>query len=280
MPPNSYKDVQKFTECSEAFEELKRCLGSPQFLSQPGVGERFQLYLAISDVEVLTDQPLKRVLSSPALLGWLTTWVIQLSEFEISYVPRTRIRARVLEDFVTECTARSPPIIQGPRADDPSLPKPDCALYVDGARNRAEVLVMGGDNGAVEKSQSFKWIIFEHIPWAENENADRLSRLATTYYIELPEGVYVEVCDQPAYKEEVIKNITGSNTTDWRAPIIEYIANGKLPSDNLEAKKVQNRSFKYQIYQGELYRKSWDGPLLTYVASEDVPKVLAEVHEG
>ncbi|GAA0183965.1 hypothetical protein LIER_31288 [Lithospermum erythrorhizon] len=35
-----------------------------------------------------------------------------------------------------------------------------------------------------------------------------------------------------------------------------------------------------QIYQGELYRKSWDGPLLTSVAMEDLPKVLAEVHEG
>ncbi|GAA0138901.1 hypothetical protein LIER_00557 [Lithospermum erythrorhizon] len=115
---------------------------------------------------------------------------------------------------------------------------------------------------------------------AENENVGQLSRLATTYYTELSEEVYVEVCDQPAYEEVVVKNITSSNPMDWRTPIIEYLVHGHLPSDSLEAKKVHNRSFKYQIYQGKLYRKCWDGPLLTCVATEVAPKVLAEVQQG
>ncbi|GAA0185304.1 hypothetical protein LIER_32592 [Lithospermum erythrorhizon] len=34
------------------------------------------------------------------------------------------------------------------------------------------------------------------------------------------------------------------------------------------------------MYQGELYRKSWDGSLLTCVSTEDVPKLLKEIHEG
>ncbi|GAA0170618.1 hypothetical protein LIER_24842 [Lithospermum erythrorhizon] len=78
----------------------------------------------------------------------------------------------------------------------------------------------------------------------------------------------------------VIKNITDSNPTDWRSPITEYLANGQISSDTLEAKKLQNRNFKYQIDQRELYKKSWDGPLLTCVETEDVLKVLAKVHEG
>ncbi|GAA0178828.1 hypothetical protein LIER_29888 [Lithospermum erythrorhizon] len=97
---------------------------------------------------------------------------------------------------------------------------------------------------AVEISQEFKRIIFEHIPRDENE----MSRLATTYYSELPEGVYVEVCDQPAYREEVVKSIVGSNSMDWRDPIIEYFVQGRLPNNTLEAKKVQNQNFKYQMY--------------------------------
>ncbi|GAA0162911.1 hypothetical protein LIER_39497 [Lithospermum erythrorhizon] len=104
-------------------------------------------------------------------------------------------------------------------------------------------------------SQGFKRVIFEHIPMTENERADRLSRLATTYYRELPKGI-------------------------GGGPIIEYLTQGVLPSDSQEAKKVQNRSFKYQIYKDELYMKSWDGPLLTCVSTEDVPKLLAEIHEG
>ncbi|GAA0146976.1 hypothetical protein LIER_06790 [Lithospermum erythrorhizon] len=77
-----------------------------------------------------------------------------------------------------------------------------------------------------------------------------------------------------------IKSVADPTPTDWRTPITKYLTNGQLPNDNLEAKKVQNRNFKYQIYQGELYRKSWDGPMLICVSTEDVPKVLAEVHEG
>ncbi|GAA0154604.1 hypothetical protein LIER_43282 [Lithospermum erythrorhizon] len=220
-PPNNYKEVQKLTRClaalnrfisklgerilrflnnlrcmskenfswdedsKEAFEELKRYLGSPQLLSRPEVGEQLQLYLTISDVavssvilrevegvqkpiyyvshvlryaeerypiidkaaftlvistrklkayfeshpiQVVTNQPLKRVLSSPSLSRQLTTCVIELSEFEISYVPRTSVKVHALVDFVTECTARPPPIIQGPRADDQSLAKPDWVI--------------------------------------------------------------------------------------------------------------------------------------------------------
>ncbi|GAA0154437.1 hypothetical protein LIER_12418 [Lithospermum erythrorhizon] len=61
---------------------------------------------------------------------------------------------------------------------------------------------------AIRVSQEFKRVLFEHIPRAENEKADHLSRLATIYYRELPEGVYVEIRDQPAYKEEVIKRVS------------------------------------------------------------------------
>ncbi|GAA0149534.1 hypothetical protein LIER_08684 [Lithospermum erythrorhizon] len=101
----------------------------------------------------------------------------------------------------------------------------------------------------VEISQGFKRIIFEDIPRAKNEKADRWSRLATTYYSELWKRVYIEVCDQPVYNEEFINSITGSNPMDWRDPIIEYLAQEKLSKDSLEAKK-------------------------------DIPKLLAEIHEG
>ncbi|KAG9137251.1 hypothetical protein Leryth_023703 [Lithospermum erythrorhizon] len=34
------------------------------------------------------------------------------------------------------------------------------------------------------------------------------------------------------------------------------------------------------MYDDELYKKSWDGPLLSCVFQEDIPKILAEVHQG
>ncbi|GAA0172028.1 hypothetical protein LIER_25936 [Lithospermum erythrorhizon] len=228
-PPNSYKEVQKLTgclatlnrlisksgernlpffknlrhmskekfhcdeECSEAFEELKRYFGSLKLLSRPELGERLQIYLAISDVAV-------------SIVLLLDVEGIQKPVYYVSHVLR-------------DAEKRYPTIDKGNFA---------------------------------------------------------LSCLIS----ELLEGVYVEVCDQSAYKEEVVKSVMGSNTTGWRDPINKYLTEGILPSDSIEAKKVRSRSFKYQIYQGELYRKSWDGPLLTCMSIEDVPRLLAEIREG
>ncbi|GAA0161345.1 hypothetical protein LIER_17681 [Lithospermum erythrorhizon] len=66
----------------------------------------------------------------------------------------------------------------------------------------------------------------------------------------------------------------------WKTPIMRFLSEGRLPGNKQEAKKNQNRSFRFQIYQGELYKKSWHGPLLLCVSDKDAPKVLAEVHEG
>ncbi|GAA0144587.1 hypothetical protein LIER_35964 [Lithospermum erythrorhizon] len=34
------------------------------------------------------------------------------------------------------------------------------------------------------------------------------------------------------------------------------------------------------MYGNDLYKKSWDGPLLRCVSQENIPKILAEVHQG
>ncbi|GAA0148385.1 hypothetical protein LIER_36709 [Lithospermum erythrorhizon] len=44
--------------------------------------------------------------------------------------------------------------------------------------------------------------------------------------------------------------------------------------------KVHNRSYKFHMYHGELYRKLVDGPLLVCAFADNIPKVLFEVHNG
>ncbi|KAG9143454.1 hypothetical protein Leryth_016451 [Lithospermum erythrorhizon] len=34
------------------------------------------------------------------------------------------------------------------------------------------------------------------------------------------------------------------------------------------------------MYKEELYKKSWDSPLLSCVSQDDIPKILIEVHQG
>ncbi|KAL0456629.1 UNVERIFIED_CONTAM: hypothetical protein Slati_1002100 [Sesamum latifolium] len=62
----------------------------PYFLSYP--------------VGVRTNTPLKQVLGKPEASGRLIKWAIELSEYGISYLPRTTIKAQTLADFVSKMT--------------------------------------------------------------------------------------------------------------------------------------------------------------------------------
>ncbi|KAL0359467.1 UNVERIFIED_CONTAM: hypothetical protein Sangu_0796100 [Sesamum angustifolium] len=55
-------------------------------------------------VGVRTNTPLKQVLGRPEAPGRLVKWAIELSGYDISYLPRTTIKAQALADFVSEMT--------------------------------------------------------------------------------------------------------------------------------------------------------------------------------
>ncbi|GAA0152570.1 hypothetical protein LIER_11019 [Lithospermum erythrorhizon] len=113
----------------------------------------------------------------------------------------------------------------------------------------------------------------------QNVEADHLSRLDTTLYEELPQGVYVEIREVPTY-EGTSAFLVLEEPGDWRSPITRYLVNGQLPESTIEARKIKNRSFIFYVYNDELYKKAWDCPLLSCVSQEDISKILAEVHQG
>ena len=60
----------------------------------------FQAHIII----VLTDQPLKRAMSSPEVAGRMALWAIELSEFDIQYRLQTLVKGQVVADFIAEYT--------------------------------------------------------------------------------------------------------------------------------------------------------------------------------
>ncbi|XP_074336247.1 uncharacterized protein LOC141673401 [Apium graveolens] len=59
-------------------------------------------------IQVVTSQPLKKILTRPEASGRVVAWSIELGEFDLEYVPRMAIKARALADFMVECTFWGP----------------------------------------------------------------------------------------------------------------------------------------------------------------------------
>ncbi|GAA0147406.1 hypothetical protein LIER_07115 [Lithospermum erythrorhizon] len=161
-------------------------------------------------------------------------------------------------------------------------------VYVDGAKNSkgsgAGLLIRGPNglemeyalrlifkttnNEAQYKAMvaglelDFTRFIFEHIPRTENEEADRLSKLATTYYDKLPMEVYIEVRDRRAHEEVSIRAFF-EEPQDWRTAIAKFLQEGEFLDDTAEARKIQHRSLRF------CSKRSFGGSLI-----EELPIVL------
>lgn len=62
--------------------------------------------------------------------------------------------------------------------------------------------------------------------------------------------------------------------------IIKYLREGELPSERVEAKKVQKRVAHYILREGKLYTRSYSMPLLKCLTNDEENYVMRGIHEG
>ncbi|KAL0462545.1 UNVERIFIED_CONTAM: hypothetical protein Slati_0142100 [Sesamum latifolium] len=65
---------------------------------------RLRPYFLSHPIGVRTNTPLKQTFGKPDTSRRLVKWAMELSEYDISYLPRTTIKAQALADFVSEMT--------------------------------------------------------------------------------------------------------------------------------------------------------------------------------
>ena len=70
---------------------------------------RLRPYFQAHTIEIPTEHPMKQILHKLETLGRLIKWVIEFSEFDIRYKPRTVVKGQVLADFIMEFTPQIPP---------------------------------------------------------------------------------------------------------------------------------------------------------------------------
>ncbi|GAA0140579.1 hypothetical protein LIER_01895 [Lithospermum erythrorhizon] len=85
--------------------------------------------------------------------------IYYVSEFDISFFPRTSIKSQAFADFIIECTTQCPQVISGLGDFEPGLSNPKWVLFVDEARNKkgsgVGVLLRGPDGVVMEYDLRF-----------------------------------------------------------------------------------------------------------------------------
>ncbi|GAV77506.1 RVT_3 domain-containing protein [Cephalotus follicularis] len=118
------------------------------------------------------------------------------------------------------------------------------------------------------------------VPRAENIRAGQLSKLATAEELEKNQTVLVDYLDRPTISEADVMDIDVPKETNWMTPFINWLRNGILPEDPVEARKLVYRANRFQLRDENLYKRSFSFPWLRCMTPLEANYALREVHEG
>ncbi|XP_010678230.1 uncharacterized protein LOC104893792 [Beta vulgaris subsp. vulgaris] len=113
-----------------------------------------------------------------------------------------------------------------------------------------------------EEIKTLKRFVLDQVLRSENHQADALSKLASSAEGDMPRTMFWEprkCLDEPHHRVQEI---------------------GRLPTDPLEAKYVKARDKWFELWDGTLYKRAFNRPLLKCISREDALDVLKELHEG
>ncbi|XP_064953720.1 uncharacterized protein LOC135635929 [Musa acuminata AAA Group] len=112
---------------------------------------RLRPYFQAHPIEVITDRPLRLVLSKFDVAGRLLKWAVELGEHDIQYTPRTAIKAQSVADFIAELTPST--------GEELEPPRDTWTLHVDGSANAkgagAGLVLVTPDGRSIERSFRF-----------------------------------------------------------------------------------------------------------------------------
>ena len=119
---------------------------------------RLKPYFQAHTIVVLTDKPLRKVMSSLEAAGRMALWAVELSEFDIQYRLRSAVKGQVVADFIAEFT-----LGDGQGAEE----KRQWNIYTDRSSNRRA----GGAGVVIQtpKGDKIQCMIRLDFPTTNNE---------------------------------------------------------------------------------------------------------------
>ncbi|GJU76214.1 reverse transcriptase domain-containing protein [Tanacetum coccineum] len=243
------------------------------------VSKHLKRYFQAHPIIVVTDQPIKQVLSKPKVAGRLQKWSIELGEYSIHYRPRVSVKGQILADF----------IVERPEEDDPDtamevedeLPE-RWILFTDGSSctdGSGAGLILTNPEGA-EFTYALRMFLIKQVPRSENKKADALSKIASTSFALLSKQVLVEELKEKSINELEVLAVVEEEGSTWMTLIYEYLTKETLPAEMDKARAMRQKLQRFIVINGVLYKKSFLEPWIRCVGPLQANYVLKEIHEG
>nr|AAX95475.1 Integrase core domain, putative [Oryza sativa Japonica Group]AAX95813.1 retrotransposon protein, putative, unclassified [Oryza sativa Japonica Group]ABA93060.1 retrotransposon protein, putative, unclassified [Oryza sativa Japonica Group] len=306
-------------EAEDAFIALKHYLSNPHVLVAPQPNEELFLYIAATPysptVTAVSSFPLGEVVRNKDVVGRIAKWVLELSQFNVHFVPQIAIKSQVLADFVADWTMPE-------NKSDSQTDSETWTMAFDGALNS-----QGPGAGSILTSPSgdqFKHEI--HLNFRATNNTAEYEGLLAGIRAAAALGVKRLIvkgdselvanqvhkdykCSSPelskylAEVRKLEKRFDGIEVRDiyckdniepddlaWRASRREPLEPSTFldvltkPSvkeaNNEEAEKITRQAKIYCMIGNDLYKKASNGVLLKCLWSDDGKHLLLDIHEG
>ena len=129
-----------------------------------------------------------------------------------------------------------------------------------------------------QRMASFSAWKLEHVPNC-NERSNALEVVAAS--LPIIETIFVPIYYQ---SDSLIATIwviqVGETSPYWMDPIAQYVNTGKLPNEKNKAHKVRVQSAIFSLIDGQLFKRSLDGPYMKCLTTEQGQYVFVEMQEG
>jgi hypothetical protein len=127
-----------------------------------------------------------------------------------------------------------------------------------------------------------------------NKAVDVLAKAASSRS-PVPHGVFASDQHQPSVQEEGEKPPeepgpevmaideppeVNLEDPDWQFPILEWLVEGKLPSDQTEAQRIARQAKAFVLIDGELYKRGAAGILMRCIPGDQGRELLQGIHAG
>ncbi|XP_074351321.1 uncharacterized protein LOC141690416 [Apium graveolens] len=122
---------------------------------------KLRYYFQGREIRVVINQPLRKIIHKLDDSGRLVNWAMEPSQFNLSFIPRTAIKAQALADFIIECNfpdEELAPMNIDPGTNQDANPGA-WTLKVDGSstseRSGAGLILKSSEGFTIQKAMSF-----------------------------------------------------------------------------------------------------------------------------